>query len=204
MDRRVLASVVPLLAAVALFASGCGESSSSESDTSSTNTTPPTAQAPKPPANEGAATNAAPANATSGAGAAASSGEEQKPSTDKPPADGKKVVTTASGLKYSDLKEGTGPAAKTGNTVKVHYTGWLTDGKQFDSSVKRGEPIELTLGQGRVIKGWEEGLVGMKKGGRRKLTIPAKLAYGEEGRPPVIPPNATLIFDCVMVDIQPS
>lgn len=206
MDRRILTAVAPLLAALALLASGCGEQASDESSSSST--TPSGKQAPTTPASTGAAstgaasTSAAPANAAAGAGETASAGEEQKPNTDKPPAD-KKVVTTASGLKYSDLKEGTGPAAKKGDTVKVHYTGWLTDGTQFDSSVKRGEPYPVQIGVTPVIKGWTEGLVGMKKGGRRKLIIPADLAYGARGRPG-IPPGATLIFDCVAVDVQPS
>src|SRR5262245_2299010 len=99
-----------------------------------------------------------------------------------------KVVTTASGLQYEDLKEGTGEAAKAGDTVSVHYTGTLkSNGKKFDSSLDRNEPFDFPLGAGKVIKGWDEGVAGMKVGGKRKLTIPAKLAYGEKGFPPVIP-----------------
>ena len=113
-----------------------------------------------------------------------------------------KEVTTASGLKYVDLKVGEGAIAKEGSEVKVHYTGTLENGKKFDSSLDRGEPIALTIGAGRVIKGWEEGLQGMKVGGKRKLIIPAKLGYGEAGRPPVIPPNSTLIFEVELVDAK--
>src|SRR5262245_3930476 len=92
-----------------------------------------------------------------------------------------KVVTTKSGLKYEDLKEGTGKEAKAGDTVDVHYTGWLKDGKKFDSSVDRGKPFSFKLGAGMVIKGWDEGVAGMKVGGKRKLTIPPDLGYGAKG-----------------------
>ena len=113
-----------------------------------------------------------------------------------------KVITTASGLKYVELKVGDGKEAKEGSTVKVHYTGKLENGTKFDSSLDRGEPYPVTIGKSSVIKGWHEGLTGMKQGGKRKLIIPAKLAYGEEGRPPQIPPNATLIFEVEAVDVQ--
>lgn len=104
-------------------------------------------------------------------------------------------------LEKVDQTSGTGPAAKTGDTVRVHYTGTLLDGKKFDSSLDRNEPFEFTLGRGMVIKGWDEGVVGMKKGGKRKLTIPSDMAYGPAGRPPTIPPNAPLVFDIELVDI---
>jgi FKBP-type peptidyl-prolyl cis-trans isomerase len=103
-------------------------------------------------------------------------------------------VTTASGLQYVDEVVGNGPMPKPGQTVSVHYTGWLTNGQKFDSSVDRGSPFEFVLGQGQVIRGWDEGVASMKIGGKRKLTIPPDLAYGNRGAGGVIPPNATLVF----------
>ncbi len=111
-------------------------------------------------------------------------------------------VTTKSGLVYEDLKVGTGAEAKPGMMVKVHYTGWLTDGTKFDSSVDRGQPFVFSLGAGQVIKGWDEGVAGMKVGGKRKLTIPPELGYGRAGAGGVIPPNATLIFDVELLDVK--
>jgi FKBP-type peptidyl-prolyl cis-trans isomerase len=113
-----------------------------------------------------------------------------------------KVVTTDSGLKYQDLKEGTGDKAKKGDTVAVHYTGWLKDGTKFDSSVDRGEPFEFTLGARMVIKGWDEGVQGMKVGGKRKLIIPPELGYGKKGAGKVIPPDAQLTFDVELLKIK--
>ncbi|MGH7739216.1 MAG: FKBP-type peptidyl-prolyl cis-trans isomerase [bacterium] len=112
------------------------------------------------------------------------------------------VVTTASGLQYQILEPGDGPVAKAGQTVTVHYTGWLTNGTKFDSSVDRGQPFEFTLGAGQVIKGWDEGVAGMKVGEKRKLTIPPDLGYGARGAGGVIPPNATLIFDVQLLGVQ--
>ena len=106
------------------------------------------------------------------------------------------------GLKVVDTVVGTGVAAKTGDHVTVHYTGWLADGKKFDSSVDRGTPFEFDLGAGGVIKGWDEGVVGMKVGGKRTLTISSDLGYGAAGYPPVIPPNATLKFDIELLKLN--
>ncbi len=112
------------------------------------------------------------------------------------------VVTTPSGLKYIEIKEGTGATPKTGQTVSVHYTGTLEDGTKFDSSRDRGQPFKFKLGQGQVIKGWDEGLSTMKVGGERKLIIPPDLGYGARGAGGVIPPNATLNFDVELLGIS--
>ena len=111
-------------------------------------------------------------------------------------------VKTDSGLQYWDIKVGLGPFAKAGDHVKVHYTGWLTTGKKFDSSVDAHQPYEFVLGQGEVIKGWDEGVAGMKVGGKRQLRIPPELAYGAAGHPPQIPENATLIFDVQLLAVK--
>ncbi|HEX5544799.1 MAG TPA: FKBP-type peptidyl-prolyl cis-trans isomerase [Nitrospira sp.] len=111
-------------------------------------------------------------------------------------------VTTSSGLKYVDQVVGTGDAAVAGKTASVHYTGWLESGKKFDSSVDRGQPFSFPLGAGRVIKGWDEGVQGMRVGGKRKLTIPSDLGYGSRGAGGVIPPNATLIFDVELLGVR--
>lgn len=111
-------------------------------------------------------------------------------------------TVTPSGLKYTDLVVGQGDTAKKGDLVVVHYTGWLTDGKKFDSSVDRRDPFSFSLGAGRVIKGWDEGVQGMKVGGKRKLTIPPDLGYGARGAGGVIPPNATLVFDVELLEVR--
>jgi len=111
-------------------------------------------------------------------------------------------TVTASGLKYVDQAVGTGDVAVAGKTVSVHYTGWLENGKKFDSSVDRGQPFSFPLGAGRVIKGWDEGVQGMKVGGKRKLTIPSDLGYGSRGAGGVIPSNATLIFDVELLSVH--
>jgi FKBP-type peptidyl-prolyl cis-trans isomerase len=116
-----------------------------------------------------------------------------------------KFVTTKSGLKYQDLQVGTGEEAKNGMTVFVHYTGWLyvngQRGKKFDSSVDRGQPFSFKLGGGQVIKGWDEGVAGMKVEGKRELIIPPQLAYGSAGAAGVIPPNATLDFEVQLLRV---
>ena len=111
-------------------------------------------------------------------------------------------VTTASGLEYVDLVVGTGAQPAAGQTVSVHYTGWLTDGRKFDSSLDRGQPLVFPVGRGRVIKGWDEGVGSMKVGGKRKLTIPPHLGYGASGAGGVIPPNATLVFEVELLGVQ--
>jgi FKBP-type peptidyl-prolyl cis-trans isomerase FkpA len=112
-----------------------------------------------------------------------------------------KAVTTPSGLTYVDLVVGDGAEATKGQTVSVHYTGWLTNGTKFDSSVDRGQPFSFPLGAGRVIKGWDEGVAGVKVGGKRKLMIPPQLGYGERGAGGMIPPNAELIFEVHLLGI---
>jgi peptidylprolyl isomerase len=111
-------------------------------------------------------------------------------------------VTTASGLKYTDLKVGTGATPQTGQIVTVHYIGTLTDGKKFESSFDRGAAADFRIGVGQLIKGWEEGIMTMKVGGKRRMIIPANLAYGPTGRPPKIPGNATLIFEVDLLDVK--
>jgi len=111
-------------------------------------------------------------------------------------------VKTDSGLQYWEIRVGNGEVAKEGSHVRVHYSGWLTTGKKFDSSVDRGQPFDFTIGNGEVIKGWEEGVAGMKVGGKRQLRIPPELGYGADGSPPDIPANATLIFDIQLLGVQ--
>lgn len=123
---------------------------------------------------------------------------EAKPSTPGAP----EWKKTASGLEYQELKVGDGVEAKAGRTVDVHYTGWLLDGTQFDSSVGSGKPFSFHLGAGEVIRGWDEGVAGMKVGGKRKLRIPAELGYGARGAGGVIPANATLLFDVELLGVR--
>ena len=113
------------------------------------------------------------------------------------------VITTPSGLQYQEIEMGSGEKPTAGQDVVVHYTGWLeSNNEKFDSSVDRGQPFTFTLGQGMVIKGWDEGLASMNIGGKRRLIIPASLGYGPRGAGGVIPPNATLVFDVELLDVQ--
>jgi len=133
-----------------------------------------------------ACASSAPAQSTSGGSAAANATE----------------VTMQDGLKYTDEQIGTGAEAVSGKTAVVHYTGWLMDGKKFDSSLDRNQPFSFALGAGQVIKGWDEGVQGMKVGGKRTLIIPPELGYGARGAGGVIPPNATLKFDVQLLDVK--
>jgi FKBP-type peptidyl-prolyl cis-trans isomerase len=122
--------------------------------------------------------------------------------TPAPAGEESKLHKLANGLQYEDLAVGSGKMAEPGMNVSVHYTGWLTDGTKFDSSVDRQQPFKFQLGAGQVIRGWDEGVKGMRIGGKRKLTIPPDLGYGARGAGGVIPPNATLVFDVELLDVQ--
>jgi peptidylprolyl isomerase len=112
------------------------------------------------------------------------------------------TITTPSGLQYEDLVAGSGDSPKKGKKVTVHYTGWLMNGTKFDSSLDRNEPFVFTIGAGEVIPGWDEGVMTMKIGGKRKLIVPASLGYGAAGAGGVIPPNATLVFEVILLDVR--
>jgi FKBP-type peptidyl-prolyl cis-trans isomerase len=112
------------------------------------------------------------------------------------------MTRTPSGLRYQDLVKGQGAEAVAGKSVVVHYTGWLPNGEKFDSSRDRNEPFSFTLGAGQVIAGWDEGVAGMKVGGRRKLVVPPDLGYGTAGAPPDIPPGATLVFEVELLNVR--
>jgi FKBP-type peptidyl-prolyl cis-trans isomerase len=175
-ENRMLKPAYALALAAAVLTAGCNETKTETTSTSSTTTsatiTPST-------------TSAAP-----GGGAAGGASE------------GGKVHKLPSGLQYEDLVVGSGKMAEAGMNVSVNYTGWRTDGFKFDSSYDRGEPIKFQLGNGEMIKGWDEGVKGMRIGGKRKLTIPPDMAYGSEGRGSVIPPNSTLVFEVELVDVR--
>lgn len=128
----------------------------------------------------------------------------RRPSTNAPAKVTGDGVKTESGLQYWDIKVGTGEVASDGDRVKVHYTGWFETGKKFDSSVDANQPYSFTLGKGDVMKGWDEGVTGMKVGGKRQLRIPPELAYGEKGYKDIIPPNSTLVFDVQLLTVAPA
>jgi len=188
--NRILAAV---LAAIALLASACG-GSTKESDADKFAST---AEQQAKTLTSAAATSTSTPTATKVAPSAGEKDISTKP--DIPKQSGAPPKT----LKIEDLITGTGPAAKSGDKISVRYVGELYDtGKEFDSSWKRGKaPFDVTLGQGQVIQGWDQGLVGMKVGGRRRLTIPPDLAYGAQGQPPSIPANSTLVFDVDLTKI---
>jgi len=139
--------------------------------------------------------------ATSGSGSSTES-TSTTTSSESPAATVGGMVRLASGLQYEDLKVGSGPVAENGTTVTVNYTGWLTDGTKFDSSLDAGKPFEFPLGTGNVIRGWDEGVKGMKVGGKRKLTIPPDLGYGAAGAGGTIPANATLVFEVELLGVR--
>lgn len=202
---------IPGLLVMAVLAGACGPKPESGSTTTTTTTTTTTASTPAVgttpapdagAATPGGATSPAPAGMESPGMSPAAGGDTASPAATAggpPPAGTQKEL--ARGIKYTEMKAGTGAAAETGKTVSVHYTGWLTNGEKFDSSVDRGEPFEFRLGAGDVIPGWDEGVKGMKVGEKRRLEIPPDQAYGPQGVGP-IPPNATLIFEVELLEVK--
>jgi peptidylprolyl isomerase len=167
-------------------------------------TAPPAAASDKPDASRQSEKPAAQSGAAAVA-TAPSLTSVAKPASVVAAVAGAKMMSTASGVKYQDSTIGAGAVAATGQTVSVHYTGWLMEGgklgRKFDSSIERGQPFKFPLGNGRVIKGWDEGIVGMKVGGTRVLTVPPELGYGSRGAGSVIPPGATLVFEVKLLGV---
>ena len=210
MNKKLGLTIATLLSIGALLAA-CGDKAA----------TPTTATAPaatETKAAEPAATSTAapastevakPADTATQAAPADTAAQATAPAAEPAPAAASTGASNITSLQTNDVKVGTGAEAVAGKAVSVHYTGWLYDekaadkhGTQFDSSHDRGEPFEFNLGGGNVIQGWDQGVVGMKVGGQRSLTIPASLAYGESGAGGVIPPNATLVFDVELLDVK--
>jgi FKBP-type peptidyl-prolyl cis-trans isomerase FkpA len=155
------------------------------------------------PADASATDEAAPAGADSGVTAQTDTAVRVAPASSKEAeVNDPELTTTKSGLKYKDLTTGTGETAVKGKNARVHYTGWLVDGTQFDSSLDRNEPFEFKVGAGRVIQGWDEGVAGMKAGGKRRLVIPPDLGYGSQGAGSLIPPGATLVFEVELLEVK--
>ena len=186
-------------AALAFVLMGCNQTSQQSGVTSGASTSGASASA----SNSTSSGNTSSGNASSD-GAATTTATVTTPSATTPGASsaGGSVHKLASGLQFEDLVVGNGKMAEPGMNVSVHYTGWLTDGTKFDSSLDRGQPFKFQLGAGAVIQGWDEGVKGMRIGGKRKLTIPPDLGYGAHGAGGVIPPNATLVFDVELLDVK--
>jgi len=147
-------------------------------------------------------TTSAPASASASAAGSAAAQDPARPAESAKPAERAAEAPSNEKLETKDLVVGKGAEAKTGDHVKVHYVGTLTNGSEFDSSKKHGKPFEFDLGGGNVIKGWDQGVVGMKVGGKRKLTVPPSLGYGARGFPPVIPPSSTLLFEVELLEVK--
>jgi FKBP-type peptidyl-prolyl cis-trans isomerase len=193
--QPVLVFVVVFALFTAVGLSGCGAPAAGPSKEASPSATKPAAK----PAEKSSEAKAAKPAESSPAGEKSSEQPSKDGDSKAAPKDN---VAASSDLVIDDQAVGEGEAAKNGDRVTVHYTGWLLDGKKFDSSKDHGKPLDFTLGGGEVIPGWDQGVAGMKVGGKRKLTIPPKLGYGARGAGGVIPPNATLVFEVELLKIN--
>ena len=172
--------------ALAVSAAGCNETAQNAGSTTSNSST--------------SGTGSTSTGTSTSTGASAGASASAKATSEAP--SGARLHKLPSGLQYEDLVVGSGKMAEPGMNVAIQYTGWLTDGTKFDSSLDRGQPLRFQLASGQMIQGFDEGVKGMRIGGKRKLTVPYDLGYGEEGRPPQIPPKATLVFDVELIDVQ--